>query len=139
MTDYARARSPHILSSLPYSHSQHIHHTKSHILETRNGTLHTKQKKSSLFYDFVPLWGNISPYTYRGARWRRAPFSFFFHGESHSHIYANTSDNIPQRQSAQSASFELESCTFTNIQSRCAIKFQRIIFVVRRESGNFAH
>ena len=79
----------------------------------------------SLFCDFFPLWGNISPYTYRGARWRCAPFSFFFHGESHSHIYADTSDNIPQRQSAQSASFERESCTFTNLPSRCAINPNR--------------
>ena len=92
-----------------------------HILTPRNSTLHTNQKKHSLFYDFFPLWGNIPPYTYRDARWRCAPFSFL----------------LPQRKPTFKATFK------ANIQNNSkriqTMKFQRIIFVVRRESGNFAH
>ena len=67
--------------------------SQSRILASRDSISNTRKENHSLFCDFFPLWGNISPYTYRGARWRCTPFSFFFHGESHSHIYADTSDN----------------------------------------------
>ena len=102
-----------------HSHQNHF------ILQHRTIKFHNDWNIFVTFLRFFPSLGQYPPYTYRGARWRCAPFSFFFHGESHSHIYADTSDNIAQRQSAQSASFKRESCTFTNIQSRYAINPNR--------------
>ena len=115
----------HRLFSLLFFEANTQKSSQSRILASRDCISNTRKENHSLFCDFFPLWGYISPYTYRGARWRCTPFSFFFHGESHSHIYADTSDNIVQRQSAESASFERESCTFTNIQSRFEINPNR--------------
>ena len=83
----------HRLFSLLFFEANTQKSSQSRILASRDSISNTRKENHSLFCDFFPLWGNISPYTYRGARWRCTPFSFFFHGESHSHIYADTSDN----------------------------------------------
>ena len=53
------------------------------LLIGENSKIGNSEKRLSLFRDFFTLWGDISPYTYRGAPSNGASQDlFYFHGES---------------------------------------------------------
>ena len=56
-----------------------------------------RKKKNALFSDFFPLWGDISPYTYRGVR-NKYPaqflFQFTFTAKAINHIFSYAYSDI---------------------------------------------
>ena len=54
------------------------------LLIGENSKIGNSEKRLSLFRDFLTLWGDISPYTYRGAPSNGASHDLFnLYGESH--------------------------------------------------------